>query len=137
MARRPWGGGDELRGGKAFDAALELVGDGEGQLAHLGEGLHPGLASRPFRHDEDPDGLDRTVPRLGATIGCSAGCLDRVDRVGLTGATAILAVGPVDFDDFDAGSGQEPGQSGAIGTRASTPTFPTIPNPVSQESRAE
>jgi hypothetical protein len=35
-------------------------------MAHLDQGLDPGLAGRALGDDEDPDRLDGTVPRLGA-----------------------------------------------------------------------
>ena len=99
---------------------MKLVRGRKGQLAHLGEGLHPGLASRPFGNHQDPDGLDRTIsdlawpwaPRQGSTS-----CLNGVDRIGLALATTVLAVVPIDLDHLDTGPGKKPGQSGSIGTR--------------------
>ena len=51
-------GGNELRSGQALDPALQLVRGGKGKLAHLSEGLDPGLAGRPLGHHQHPDGLD-------------------------------------------------------------------------------
>ena len=91
----------------------------EGQLAHLGEGLDPGLAGRPFGHHEDPDGLDGTVSGLGRCRGLSPTGRPERPRPRRSDRTcpgdAVLAVVAIDLDDLDAGSGEEPGQSGPIG----------------------
>jgi hypothetical protein len=91
-------------------------------VAHLDEGLDPGLAGRALGHDEHPDGLDRTVSRLRAAARSTAqsrsGGLDCIEGIGLAAATALLSVGSVDLDDFDAGSAQEARQPRSIRARA-------------------
>ena len=58
--------GDEGRHREALEAATKLLWGGVAEVAHLDEGFDPGLTGRALGHDEDPDGLDRAVPRLGA-----------------------------------------------------------------------
>jgi hypothetical protein len=48
---------------------MELLRGGEAEVAHLGDGLDPGLASGTLGDDKDPDGLDRTVLGLGRSAG--------------------------------------------------------------------
>jgi len=45
---------DELGDGEALEASLELVRGAVGELAHLGEGLHPSGPGRALGHEEDP-----------------------------------------------------------------------------------
>ena len=91
-------------------------------MAHLDEGLNPGLAGRAFGHDEDPDGLDRAVSGLRfaarPTTEGGPGCFDRIEGIGLATAPALLTIGSVDLDDLDAHPAQVAGQSGPIGTGA-------------------
>jgi hypothetical protein len=58
--------GDEGRHREALQAASELFRRAVAEVAHLDERVDPGLAGRTLGHHEDPDGLDRTVSRLGA-----------------------------------------------------------------------
>ena len=114
-------GSDELRNGEALEAALELVRGAEGELAHLAERLDARPTSRALGHDEDADGLDRTVSALGPSMGparlCRPGRLERVEGIGLAALTPGLAVLAVHFDDVNPGSGEEPGDAGPIGAR--------------------
>ena len=91
------------------------------EVAHLDQGLAPGLAGRALGDDEDPDGLDRTVARLGLaprpTTQGGPGGLDGVEGIGLAAATALLAIWSVDLEDFDANPAQVAGQARAIGPR--------------------
>ena len=84
------------------------------------ERLDPGSAGRALGHDEDPDGLDRTVSALGRSLGPARengpGGLDGVEGVGLAAVASGLAVLTVHLDDLDPGSSEEPGDAGPIGT---------------------
>jgi hypothetical protein len=91
-------------------------------VTHLDEGLGPGLAGRALGDDEDPDGLDRAVSRLGAPARSATeggpGGLSGVEGVGLAAATALLSVRSIDLDDLDAHSAQVTSQAGPIRARA-------------------
>ena len=117
---RPFG--DEGRHREALQAATELLRSAVAEVAHLDQGLDPGLAGRALGDDEDPDGLDGTVSRLGAAARSTTqgrpGGFDGVEGIGLAAAAALLSVGSVDFDDLDADSAQVAGQARAIGTGA-------------------
>ena len=89
VGRSPSAGGNELRGREALDLA-----SGVGQGVKVNRRIWVraftlGLVGRPFGDDEDPDGLDGAVSRLGVTVGSaregSSGGLDRVDRIGFAG----------------------------------------------------
>ena len=119
-ARRPQLGplGDEGRNGKPFEATTELLRCAVAEVAHLDEGLDPGLAGRALCDHEDPDGLDGAVSRLRAaarsTTQSRSGGLDCIEGIGLATATALLSVGSVDLDDLDADSAQVTRQSRSI-----------------------
>ena len=91
-------------------------------MAHLDKGLDPGLAGGALGDDEDPDGLDGTVSRLGLalrpTTQRGSGGFDGVEGIGLARAAALLAIRSVDLDDLDTDSAQVAGQARAIGTGA-------------------
>ena len=91
-------------------------------MAHLDQGLASGLAGRTLGDDEDPDGLDRTVARLGLALRPTAqggpGGLDGVEGIGLAGPTTLLAIRSVDLEDLDANSAQVACQARAIRTGA-------------------
>ena len=97
---------------------MELVRGGDHQVAHLNDGLHPGLASRALGHHQHPDGLDGTIHCFAYSERSSAddgpGCFDGIEGVGLPVVASGLAVGAVDLDHLDATATQESGQSDAI-----------------------
>ena len=105
---------------RPFRSATELFRCAVAEVAHLDEGLDPGLAGRALRHDENPDGLDGAVSGLGLAAGPTTeggpGCFDGVEGVGLAAAAALLAIRSVDLDDLDAHPPQVTGQAGPIGT---------------------
>ena len=74
---------------EALQAATELLRGAVAEVAHLDEGLDPGLAGRALGDDEDPDGLDGTVPGLGLALRPTTeggpGGLDGVEGIGLAG----------------------------------------------------
>ena len=75
------------------------------EVAHLDQGLAPRLAGRTLGDDEDPDGLDRTISRLGLALGSTTqggpGGLDGVEGIGLAGPPALLAIRSVHLEDLD------------------------------------
>ena len=91
--------------GDALEATMELLRSGEAEMAHLDDGLDPGLAGGALGDDEDPDGLDRTVLGLGRSAGPTTdggpGGLDGIEGIGLSLVAAGLAVRTVDLDDLD------------------------------------
>ena len=101
---------------------MELVRGGDSQMAHLDDGLDPGLSGRALGHHQNPDGLDGTVLGLaqagGPTADGGPGGLDCIEGVGLALVAAGLPVGSVDFDDLDALPAQEPGEPDSIGAGA-------------------
>ena len=86
---------------------MELVRGAVSKMAHLSDGLHPGLSGGALGHDQDPDGLDGTVLRLAGTGGSAAdggpSGSDGVERVGFAVVPTGLPVLPV-YDDLDAAS---------------------------------
>ncbi len=124
------GGGHELGDREALEAALQLVRGTEGELAHLGQRLDARPSSRAFGDDEDPDGLDRTVPALGRSLGAARengpGGLDGVEGIGLAAVVSGLAVLAVHFDDVDAGPSEEAGDARPIGPRPFHPDFSDV-----------
>ena len=52
---------------KPFRRESELVRGSDSQMAHLHDGLHPGLSGRALGHHQNPDGLDGTVLGLAET----------------------------------------------------------------------
>jgi hypothetical protein len=99
---------------------MELVRSGESQVAHLGDGLHSGVAGRALGHHQNPDGLDWTHFGLAGTRSPTAdsgtGRLDRIEGVGLAVIAAGLAVRSIDLDNLQAPPPQEPGKAHPIGT---------------------
>jgi hypothetical protein len=67
-------------------------------LAHLDEGLDPGLAARALCDNEDPDGLDGAVSRLGtaarSTTQSRSGDLDGIEARPKLFRTSSQAVDP-------------------------------------------
>ncbi len=114
--------GDQGRHREALHATTELFRSAVAEVAHLDQGLASGLAGRALGDDEDPDGLDGTVARLGLALGPTAqggpGGLDGVEGIGLAGPTTLLAIRSVDLEDLDADSAQVAGQARAIGPGA-------------------
>ena len=86
---KPFSFGDECGHREAFHAATELFRSAVAEVAHLDQGLAPGLAGRTLGDDEDPDGLDGTVPRLGLALRPTTqggpGGFDGVEGIGLAG----------------------------------------------------
>ena len=122
LGRSPFPSATSAGTERPFSAATELLRSAVAEVAHLDEGLDPGLAGRTLGDDEDPDGLDSTVARLGLaarpTTQGGPGGLDGVEGIGLAGPAAILAIRSVDLDDLDAHPTQVTGQARAIGTGA-------------------
>src|SRR5665213_1540897 len=109
---------DERGHGEALQPGMELVRGGKAQVAHLDDGLHPGLSGRSLGHHQYPDGLDRSVLCLclagrPATDG-RPGRLHCIESVGLALAATGLPVLAVDFDYLHASASEEPGEPGAI-----------------------
>ena len=142
MGRRPLGGGDEGGDGEALETALELVRGAEGELAHLAERLDACPSGRALGHDEDPDGLDRTVSALGPSMGAARdaqpGRLRRASRGSdLPALASRLAVLAVDLDDVDPCSSEEAGDAGPIGPRPLHTDLADVAEGLSQASRSE
>ena len=101
---------------ETFQSATELLRSAVAEVAHLDEGLDPGLAGRALGHHEDSDGLDGTV---SATWACRSP--DHSGRLGplrwrrggsdLPRTPGVLAIRPVDLDDLDAHPMQVAGQT--------------------------
>ena len=109
------------------EAQTELVGGCDHQMAHLGQGLDPGLSGRALGDDEDPDCLDGAIlglrDALGpAAEGCSS-CFDGIERVGLAAAPTLGPVGSVNLDYLEISSAQETGQAGPIGAGSLHPNL--------------
>ena len=94
-------------------------------MAHLHDGLDPGLAGRALRHYEHPDGLDVAVLGLRNALGPTAegrsSRFDGVDGIGLAAAPSLGPVGPVDLNHLDVGSAKVAGQARSIRARALNP----------------
>ena len=79
-------------------------------------------SGRALGHDQDPDGLDRTVSALGLSMRSArqrgSSGLDGVEGIGLAALSAGLAVLPIDFDDLDPGSSEEAGDARPHRTRS-------------------
>ena len=106
--RQSFAFGDQSGHREAFHATTKLLRCAVADVAHLDQGLASGLAGRALGHDENPDGLDGTVSRLGFALGSTTqggpGSLDGVEGIGLAGSTALLTVRSVDLEDLDANS---------------------------------
>ena len=122
VGTEPFPFGDQCRHREALQTTTELLRRAVAEVTHLDQGLAPGLAGRTLGDDEDPDGLDRTVARLGLALRPTAqggpGGFDGVEGIGLAGPSALLAIRSVDLDDLDTNSAQVAGKARAIRTGA-------------------
>jgi len=132
--------GDEGRHGEAFHSATQLLWGAVAEVAHLDEGLDPSLAGRALGDDEDPDGFDGTVSRLGPAAGPATeggpGGFDGVEGIGLAATTTLLTIRSVELDYLDSNPTQVAGQSRAIRARALDADLGHVPKDSSQASNA-
>ena len=97
------GGSDELGDGEALEPALQLVRGTEGELAHLAERLDARPTNRALGHDEDADGLDRTVSGLAVVEQQSVTVTDEeapMVSVEASGNTSSIVLKDKDLDSL-------------------------------------